>query len=66
MAIPKEGDGVVRTQDGKRFKVEGVIEAGGEDLYKVAAEDGGESLEIPGAFFVREHDQERAEFEVVE
>ena len=66
MAIPKAGDAAVRTSDGIRFCVADVIEAGGEDLYKLTPEDGGESIEIPGAFFVREHNEERAEFEVVE
>ena len=66
MAIPKKGDTAVRTKDGKRFTVDEVIEAGGEDLYKVSAEDGGESLELAAAYFIREHDDAQAEFEVVE
>lgn len=65
MAIPKKGDTVVRTGDDRRFVVDDVIEAGGEDMYTIRAEDGSEMVEVSGASFVREHDEDRAEFEVV-
>ena len=58
MEIPRKGDTVVRTADGARFRVEEVVEAGGENLYRL---EGGE--EISEALFVREHDQDRAPYE---
>ena len=61
MEIPKKGDTVVRTVDGTRFLVEEVIQAGGEDVYRLS-----DGVEVTGAMFVREHDMRRATFEVVD
>ena len=60
MKIPKEGDTVLRTADGTRFTVEKVVEAGGEDVYRLSG-----GIEVTGAMFVREHDETRAAYEVV-
>lgn len=60
MEIPKKGDTIVRTADGARFTIAEVIDAGGENLYRL---EGGE--EVSEASFVREHDEGRATYEVV-
>ena len=50
---------MVRTADGVRSTIAEVIEAGGENLYRL---ESGE--EIPEASFVREHAASRAAYEV--
>lgn len=63
--MPREGDKVVRTEDGASYVIEKVVEAGGEEVYRLRPEAGGEGLEITGASFVKEHDQDRAAFDLV-
>ena len=55
-----KGDTIVRTSDGSRFKIAEVVQAGGENLYRL---ESGE--EVSEALFVREHEQGRAAYEVV-
>ena len=54
-----KGDTVVRTSDGVRFKIAEVVQAAGENLYRL---ESGE--EVSEASFVREHDDARAAYEV--
>ena len=61
MEIPKKGDAIVRTADGMQTKVAEVIEAGGENLYRL---ENGE--EISEALFVKEHAEARAAYELAE
>ena len=63
MEIPKKGDTVVQTATGKRFTVDEVFEAGGENLYRLTSPEGPHG--ISEAAFVREHEQAKATFEVV-
>lgn len=65
MEIPQKGDSVVRTEDGARFTVAEVVDAGGENLYRMEKEGGGERLEIEEGAFVRGHEETKARFEVV-
>lgn len=62
MEIPKKGDTVVRTDDGARFTVAEIVEAGGENLYRLQPADGGETVEVEGGVFTKRHDAQDAEF----
>ena len=60
--MPKKGDAIVRTADGARFTIAQVVEAGGEEVYHLAPEGGGDLLKITGASFVKEHSEDRPVF----
>ena len=60
--MPKAGDAVVRTEDGARFTIAKVVEAGGEEMYTLTPSGGGDPLELTGASFVKEHAETQAEY----
>ncbi|RYG22640.1 hypothetical protein EON82_16525 [bacterium] len=60
--FPKTGEALIRTADGQRFTVVEVIDAGGENLYRVEPEGGGESFEIESGALVKGHDDDQPKF----
>lgn len=62
MEFPKKGDGLIRTVDGERFTVVEVIDAGGENVYRIRSESGGETVEIESGALVKHHDEGRPQF----
>lgn len=60
--MPKKGDTIVRAEDDACFTIEDVVQAGGEEIYHLRPEAGGDRLKITGASFVKEHDQSRPEY----
>lgn len=61
--MPRAGDVLIRSSDGARFTIQEVVEAGGEEVYHLRPERGGDGVKITGASLVKEHDQTRAEYE---
>jgi hypothetical protein len=62
MEFPKQGEALIRTADGQRFTVVEVVDAGGENVYRVQPEGGGETMEIESGALVKRHDEEKPQF----
>jgi hypothetical protein len=60
--FPKQGEALIRTADGQRFTVVEVIDAGGENVYRIKGENGGETLEIESGALVKGHDDDQPKF----
>ena len=60
--FPRQGEALIRTADGQRFNVVKVLDAGGENVYRVQAVYGGETIEIEAGALVKGHKDDRPKF----
>lgn len=60
--FPKQGEALIRTADGQRFTVVEVIDSGGENIYRLQGEGGGDTFEIESGALVKHHEEDQPQF----